>query len=71
MGKIIYGKNKMSGSGMKLATYTGKGAWDIQPSTLTKFGGAGITHGVIPFVSLGEGMHEKKINISQKVRKML
>ncbi len=27
MGRIIYGKAKMSGNGMKMMTYTGKGAF--------------------------------------------
>ncbi len=74
MGRIIYAKAKMTGSGMKLMTYTGKGLGDfnaIEPSTLTRFGGNGITHGVIPFVSLGEGVSERPKNISQRVRKML
>jgi hypothetical protein len=72
MGRIIYAKAKMSGNGMKMMTYTGKGAFGtIEPSTLTKFkfGGEGISHGIIPFV--GEGVSERPKNISQRVRKML
>ena len=70
MGRIIYAKAKMSGNGMKMMTYTGKGAFGtIEPSTLNRFMGNGINHGVIPFV--GEGVSERPKNISQRVRKML
>ncbi len=73
MGRILYMKNKRVGSGFKSQVYI-KGNGLIEHATLNRFGmmGQGITHGVIPFVSLGEGMTEQRPkNISQRVRKML
>ncbi len=75
MGRILYMKNKMSGSGMKTQMYVGRGVGDvIIGRTLTPFqGGNGIfgttTHGVVPF--LGEGVQPKDKKISQRVKKML
>jgi hypothetical protein len=73
-GKILYMKNKRVGNGFKTQVYMkGSGAFGvIEPSTLTKFGNGifgNAMHGVIPFV--GEGVHQKPKNISQRVRKML
>ena len=71
-GKILYMSNKRVGNGFKSQVYI-KGNGVIQPSTLNRFGmmGQGIMHGVVPFVSLGEGVSERPKNISQRVRKLL